>query len=106
MTFFACVLNDFDLEYRWPLLPGNEEPIVLRIVSDSIENGFGIDHLIGRQQACEVDPGNYVPISGRNPREHVRVPDVRVNLAFNELEFIELLDDLAAVFYENVTGFP
>src|SRR5580704_18223405 len=104
MTFFACVLNDFDLEYRWPLLPGNEKPIVLRIVSDSIENRFGIDHLIGRQQTCEIDPRDYVPISWRNPRDHVRVPDVRVNLAFDELKFIELLDDLAAIFHQDVAG--
>jgi hypothetical protein len=32
--------------------------------------------------------------------------DICINLAFDELEFIELVDDFGAVFYEYVTGFP
>jgi hypothetical protein len=106
IPFFADVLDYLDFEYRWPLLAGDKEPVVLGIVGDSIENGFGIDHLIGRQQSGEVDPGDYVSIARRNPRDHIRMPDVRVNLAFDELKFVQLVDDLAPVFHENVTRFP
>jgi hypothetical protein len=51
--------NHFDLEHSGPMLTGYKESIVLWIVGDAIENRFGINHLIGRQQSCEVDPRDH-----------------------------------------------
>src|ERR1700675_4240877 len=42
----------------------------------------------------------------RNPRDPVRVPDVRVDLAFDELELVELANDFAPVFHHEMSGFP
>src|SRR5271165_4767736 len=42
----------------------------------------------------------------RNPRDPVRVPDVCIDLALDELEFIELANDFALVFHQDMTGFP
>jgi len=49
MGSIAAALNNLDLKYRRPPLPGDEEPVMLGIVSNSIEDGFGIDPLIQRQ---------------------------------------------------------
>ena len=42
-------VNNFNLEYGGPLFSGDEEAVVLRIISDAIENRLGVDLLVGRQ---------------------------------------------------------
>src|ERR1700733_1390767 len=105
VRFLANALDYLNLEYRWPLLPGDEDPIMLRIVSNPVENRFGVDPLGRRHQAGQVNPCDYMSVRRRNPSDHIRVPDIRVNLAFDELQFIEIVDDFVSVRYENVAGF-
>src|SRR5271156_1623388 len=90
--FLKRARNRLYLENRGPLFAGDEQAFMLRIVSDAIQNRFGIDHLIGGKQACEVDPADHVPVLRRDAHDHIRVPDVGVNLAFDEFQLIETID--------------
>jgi len=52
-----------------------------------------------RQQAGEVDEAEDLAGSGIDAGDAVGVPDIGVDIAVNELEFIELVDGMAMVGY-------
>src|ERR1700733_9588085 len=59
----ASAGDNFDFEDGGPLLSGDEEAVPLGIVSNAVQHGFFVDFLIGRQQAGQVDPGDYVSVA-------------------------------------------
>jgi len=97
--------NDFHFKYHRPLLASNEKPVMLWVISDSVEDRLGVHHLIVGQQSGEIDPGNDVSVLWRNSSDHVGMPDIRVDLAFDKLEFIEVIDGDVALFDNDVARF-
>ena len=81
--------DELDLEDGGPLLAGDEEAVVLGVVGDAVENGFGAEVDDVGEEAGEVDPGDDVAVAGRDAGDAVGVPDVGVDLAVDVLEFVE-----------------
>ena len=46
-----------------------------------------------------------MPIAGVDARDHVGVPDVGIDFALDELQLVELIDHLGAIFHHNVVRF-
>src|SRR5882724_6748619 len=99
------MLHNLDLEHHRPPLPGHKNPVVLRVVSDPIQDRLVINPLLYGQQSFQVDPCDNLTVLWRNPRNHFRVPDIRINLPFDELQLIELANDFASVFHHDMTRF-
>src|SRR5260221_7985499 len=53
---FRAASNNLDLENQRPPFPGDKQPVVLRVICNSVQNRFGIVLLVCRQQAREIDP--------------------------------------------------
>src|ERR1700741_334729 len=77
------------LKKLWPFFPGDEETIGGRIVGDAIEH-VGLGSAIGvGQQAVEINDAKDAPGGGIDASDGLALPDIGVNLALDELEFIE-----------------
>src|ERR1035438_2039944 len=93
--------NYFDLEDFGPEFASDEDSIVRRIVGNAVEHGFMVCSLGIGQQAGQVDPSQHDPGCGRDAGDAVGVPDVCVDLAVDEFEFIELSHGSAVIFDHN-----
>src|SRR6267154_6543423 len=58
------------------------------------------------RQSPQVDPCDNVTAPRRNPRNHFRVPDIRINLPLDQLQLIELANGFASFFHNDMTRFP
>src|SRR5262249_42303935 len=74
-----------DLEQLRPELPGDEQPIVFGVVSDSVEDRVGV-RLDARGQAPEIDPADDAPRVRRDARDQRRAPHVSEDLALDVFE--------------------
>jgi len=83
--------NNLDLEELGPEFPGDENAVVRGVVSDAVEDGFGIGAFVVGQQAGKIDPAQHLAGCGRDARDAVGVPDVRVDLAVDVFELVELV---------------
>lgn len=77
----------------------------MRIIGDAVEDRFGFGFPSSRKQASEIDPGDHMAVLRRDSRNPVGAPDVRVNLALDEFEFVEIVNNFAAIFHHYVVGF-
>jgi hypothetical protein len=60
--------------------------------------------LAGRQQAREIDPGDYMPVLRRYTCDAIRVPGISVDISFYVFEFVKLVNDLVSVPDDNMTS--
>jgi hypothetical protein len=95
-----------DLEDIRPQFSGDEETLAARVVSDAIKDGFVTGELVAGHEAFEVDPAKDATGCGRDAGYAVGVPDVRVDFAVDEFEFVELTDRLAAILDDDPAEFP
>ncbi len=87
------------------MFAGDEETVALGVVGDAVEDGLGVDLLVGRQEAGAVDPVDDVAVVGIDAGDAVGVPDVGVDDAIDVFELVELIDEGGAVVDDNVAGF-
>ncbi len=97
--------HDLDLEEGRPLLAGDEEAVMLGVVGDAVEDGFGGEALSVRKKAGAVDPGENAAVDGGDAGDTVGVPDIGVDEAVDELELVELVDGGWAVVDEDAASF-
>ena len=88
----------FNFKNSGPELAGYEEPVVRGVIRDAVEHGLGVGVLIGSKQAGEIDPTKDFSGDGRDARDAVRVPDVRVDFSAHIFELVELGNGRLAVF--------
>src|SRR5437667_12489352 len=81
-------IHDANLEQLRPPLPGDEEPVIHRVVGDAVED-IGVRALAWRQQAVEIDVAGDSPRVGRDARDVVGLPDVREDLSLRDLELVQ-----------------
>ena len=105
MLLVGCGRDEFDLEDGGPLFAGDEEAVVLGVVGDAVEDGFGVELEHGGEEAGEVDPGDDVAVAGSDAGDAVGVPDVGVDFAVDVFELVEEGDGCALVGDGDVADF-
>src|SRR5205085_800487 len=93
----ALLLLELYLEKFRPELARHEEAVALLVVGDAVQDGLLVRNVAGLEQAREVYPTGDVPIPGVYARYTILMPDVRVNLALNVFELVDLKDRAARV---------
>jgi len=78
--------------------------VALSVVGDAVEDGFGVNLPVGRQEAGAVDPVDDVAVVEINAGDAVGVPDVGVDDAIDVFELVELIDEGGAVVDDDVAG--
>ena len=75
------------------------------VVGNAVKHGFVVGVFTRRQQAGEVDPAEDFAGRGCDARDAIGMPDVGVDLAMDEFEFVELGDGFAVVLDGDAAGF-
>ena len=86
-------------------LPVTKRRSCCRSAGDAVEDGFVAGELVTGHQTFEVDPAENATGRRRNSGDAVGMPDVRVDFAMNEFEFIELSDGLAVILDRDTAKF-
>src|SRR5262245_16759050 len=88
--------DNVDLVELRPVLARDVDLALGRVVRDAVQHVVAAARGV-RVDLREVDPPEHAPVGGRDSCDPIVVPDVRPDLAFDELELVELLDRLIAV---------
>ena len=92
-----------DLVDFGPAFSGDEECLALRIVGDAVEHVVGMSDGFLGVDAREVECSKDLARSRIDANDAIGLPDVGKNFAFDEFEFVELIDVISSVHNGNFT---
>lgn len=69
--------GQLDLERARPKLAGNEEMIGPGVISNPVRHRLGTVPLKGWQEGAQINPADDLARARRDPKNTVRVPDIR-----------------------------
>ena len=80
---------DADLVDLWPEFARDEQTVGFGVIGNPVEDGIGVVGAVVTINASEIDPAENPTSDRLDACDQVGLPDVRVDLTFDEFELIE-----------------